>query len=727
MDAEERAYLESQLHTYRSHLHVLEQQEAKFGISTPPHIIIELADYRQKIGDLEARLRAPAAIRTTGPRHNLPRRDYDHFIGRQKELAELRRLLGPRNRAFVISIEGIGGIGKSALALECAYSLADQYSQLPEEERFDAIVWISAKRTYLTADGIRERRQVFRTLADVFTAIARVLDYPAITRARADEQHAVVEQVLREQRTLLILDNLETVDDENLLDFLHELPEPTKALVTTRYRITMARPIRLTGVEQADALLMIAEESSRRNVALSPAEQEKLWQHTGGVPLAIVWSIGLMDMGGSAESVLHRLSSSESDIARFCFEESMAQIRGKQAHKLILALSLFVSSASRETLGKIAGLEANPYSRDMGLADLVRLSLVNQVADRFSLLPLTRNFVLAEAAIDADWTAAARERLFDHLFAMVNAGSQAKLNWEATDLLERQLPDALAVFDQRSAELRYLTLDANERQIVPEQAALARRLLQFNRALVWVCRIRGYWGDCERLCHTGILIGQSLDDLVNTGYRYHDLCKLNYLRGDLASARAWAEKSRACFERAGAPRSICDVDRQLGLIALRGGDLDRAAVLLEQSKEEYARVGGLGSLASYLGSLGELAVARGDLEAAETYFGEAIEQLRQRNNIHNLAADLLNLSGVRLARGDTESAATHLSESQRLAEECGRADVIARGRHALALLELARGNRAPAETACRQALDLFRRLGMKREQAQAEALLARIE
>jgi ATP/maltotriose-dependent transcriptional regulator MalT len=88
--------------------------------------------------------------------------------------------------------------------------------------------------------------------------------------------------------------------------------------------------------------------------------------------------------------------------------------------------------------------------------------------------------------------------------------------------------------------------------------------------------------------------------------------------------------------------------------------------------------------------------------------------------------DLLNLSGVRLAQGDIDSAAAHLDESQRLAQECGRVDVIARGRQSMALLELARGNRAPAEANAHQALDLFRRLGMKREQAEAEALLARL-
>ncbi len=151
------------------------------------------------------------------PLHNLPPRDYERFVGRQKELADVRRLLlpYPKSRYHLVTIDGIGGIGKSALALEAAYSYCDGYAALPETERFGAIVWVSAKRSYLTADGILERRQAFRTIDDLYAAIAQVLDFPAITRARAEEQRAIVEQVLGEQRTLLILDNLETVDDED--------------------------------------------------------------------------------------------------------------------------------------------------------------------------------------------------------------------------------------------------------------------------------------------------------------------------------------------------------------------------------------------------------------------------------------------------------------------------------------------------------------------------------
>ena len=188
MDPTERAHVEQLLQISRAHLRELEKQAAALGLAAPPHVATQLTEYSQKVAELEQRLSAAL------PRHNLPPRDYERFVGRQPELEEVRRLLlpYPKSRHHLVTIDGIGGIGKSALALETAYTCCDQYAVLPEAERFDALVWVSAKRTYLTAGGLVERRQAFRTLDDLFTAIAQVLDFPAITRAPAQEQRAIV-------------------------------------------------------------------------------------------------------------------------------------------------------------------------------------------------------------------------------------------------------------------------------------------------------------------------------------------------------------------------------------------------------------------------------------------------------------------------------------------------------------------------------------------------------
>ena len=127
----------------------------------------------------------PPTIERALPWHNLPQRGYAQFVGRQAELEKLRQLMRPHphSRHFVVTIDGIGGVGKSALALELAHGYREQYATSATDERFDLIVWASAKRTLLTAGGIQQRHQTFNTLDDLYRAIATVCDQPASLQA----------------------------------------------------------------------------------------------------------------------------------------------------------------------------------------------------------------------------------------------------------------------------------------------------------------------------------------------------------------------------------------------------------------------------------------------------------------------------------------------------------------------------------------------------------------
>jgi LuxR family glucitol operon transcriptional activator len=442
------------------------------------------------------------------PRHNLPPRDYERFVGRQSELAELRRLLGSRSRAFVITIDGVGGIGKSALALEAAYSLCNAYEVLAEAERFEAIVWVSAKRTYLTTEGIVERRQTFRALNDLFTAIAEVLDFPAITRARAEEQLGIVEQVLAEQRTLLLIDNLETVDDEGLLHFLRELPAPTKAIVTTRHRIDVAHPLRLTGMPHEDALTLIDQEATRKGALLTTKQREQLWTRTGGMPLAIVWSIGLIGSGLPVEEVVRRLGQGQSDIVLFCFAESVEHLHERDPYWLLLALGLFATDASREALGVVAGLGDDTFGRDRGLEELLRLSLINKDGDRFSLLPLTRSFVQNELAKSPELMKQALPRLYDYFNVLTRDKGGWSKDWEGQELIERELPNLLAIIDDLFAGLRYQDAP-RQHQLEPDSVPLARLLCKIVPRVARTCRLRGHWSVSETLCLQAITVREA--------------------------------------------------------------------------------------------------------------------------------------------------------------------------------------------------------------------------
>jgi hypothetical protein len=217
---------------------------------------LEAADYyavTNLVGEL-----FPASATDTVPgleriRHNLPQPDYGKFIGRDEELRHLISLLRPhpQSRYPVIGIDGVAGVGKTSLALEVANYYLREQANLPRRGRFEAIVWTSAKENVLMGQGVVSRPRGLRTLSDIFSTISITLEEEEIIRARPEAQLGLVQRSLTRYRTLLIIDNMETVDDEQVLSFIREVPDPTKVLVTTRQRIDVSYPVRLGGLEKS--------------------------------------------------------------------------------------------------------------------------------------------------------------------------------------------------------------------------------------------------------------------------------------------------------------------------------------------------------------------------------------------------------------------------------------------------------------------------------------------
>jgi LuxR family glucitol operon transcriptional activator len=337
------------------------------------------------------------------PYHNLPQPDYIDFVDRDKELERILELLSPRSRAWVVVIDGIGGIGKSALALRVAYRCLSDYKRLSQDERFEAIVWTSAKPSTLTASGTKSCQRTTRNLDDILRIILKTLGYQHdIIETPVEEQIKLVQDILSQERTLLIVDNLETVEDERVYTFLHkQLPHPSKSIVTTRRRTDVSY-MRLAEMSPSASMALIAQEYTKKygekKVELTQSQANKLSQRTDGIPLAILWSVALMGLRDeSMETVLSHLDQTTGGLAHLYFEEIMQHIRGSDAHKLAVALTLFAEDADREALGHATGFGKDESSRDEGLAVSVRLSLVHQQADRFSLLPLTRSYLERES------------------------------------------------------------------------------------------------------------------------------------------------------------------------------------------------------------------------------------------------------------------------------------------------------------------------------------------
>jgi hypothetical protein len=330
--------------------------------------------------------------------HNLPNPEYGQFIGREKEIAQVMKILRPYpdSQYPLVTIDGIGGIGKSTLALEVANRYMSKQDRKSANEHFEAIIWTSAKQNILTIEGIVPRRNALRTLSDILNTISTVLLQTVEHVHSINDTIGLVTSLLTRRRTLLIVDNLETIDDPFVMEFLRELPAPTKAIVTTRHRLDVAYPVRLVGMTEDDADRLIAHECLKKSVPLDKTERHKLYQRTGGVPLAIVWSVAQISHGHTIGTVLKRLGQPNDDLIRFTFEQVMNQIRDSKAYDLLAALALSKTEATRDELGYVAGFESDIASRDEHLVKLEKLSLIQRLSNKFSILPLTRQFMLED-------------------------------------------------------------------------------------------------------------------------------------------------------------------------------------------------------------------------------------------------------------------------------------------------------------------------------------------
>ena len=275
--------------------------------------------------------------------HNL--RPRSEFIGREAEKARIHEAL--QSRSYLVSIDGIGGIGKTVLALEVAHECLRASRGEGSTDgiaTFDGFIWTTARDRDLTMNALLD-------------AVARTLDYLGIAQQPVEEKQVAVRKLLQDRPYLLIVDNFETVTDEGVRDFLLELPEPSKALITTReQKLRRVWSISLKGLAESEALALIR--STGRRLGLTALEHGEarvlrhLYEATGGTPLAIKWAVGqIKQRGQSLDTVLAALYQARGDIFDYIFARSWNLV-AENARQVLTVMPLFATSASR------AGIEA---------------------------------------------------------------------------------------------------------------------------------------------------------------------------------------------------------------------------------------------------------------------------------------------------------------------------------------------------------------------------------
>lgn len=336
--------------------------------------------------------------------NNLPPADYDPdggFIGRKIDLKRIASLvLGDLHRVWTIT--GAGGVGKTALAHKFCQNILSM-----REIPFDGVVWVSAKVERLSITGIEPIEPTVRNYEDLLDNILETFgwfdDIDKPLRVKEDSVNVIVRA--GHKGILLVVDNLETIRDARVIEFIKDFPPPSKVLITSRLGLgEVERRYHLKEMLPDDArtlLRTLAREKGADRLAELPDDVlTKYADKMSRYPLAIKWVVGQVSLGKDIDLAIGGLTESSGDVPRFCFEHIFEALLNEHARMVLFVLASHEKPITMGILSHISNLSAEDLEtslRELTIASLVipgqHQSSDEIIETKYEVLPLTRNYI----------------------------------------------------------------------------------------------------------------------------------------------------------------------------------------------------------------------------------------------------------------------------------------------------------------------------------------------
>ena len=682
------------------------------------------------------------------------------LVGRDDLFRQLKQRLLSESPVALSAINGLPGVGKTALATALAHDDELQASFA------DGVLWA----------GLGYEPDVLGLLSHWGTLLQCApadLTQRGQTTAWATSIHAAIGQ----RRMLLIIDDAWQITQA----LVFQVGGPHCAhLLTTRFpeiarRFSAEGTIVVRELDDTDGrrlLLRLAPEV----VQAEPQEAQALVAAVGGLPLALTLLGNYLRAQAHSgqprrvRAALHRLRSVGE---RLHLHESQPPIGGhpglsagaplslkvvigmsdqqvsKQARAALRALAVFppkpntfaeeaavtVSALPVETLDELtdAGLleSSGPerYTLHQTIADYARTHVTDErvtgrLVDYFvsyveahaaDSLALESESVNIVAALEAAFERGMLPALMKGVHAFVPLLITRGLYSVAEAQLQRSLQSAQALKDDAGQATAWLHLgkiaeqrgDYLQAQAHWQNSLILARESEHRTIVAQALReLGGLAWEQGQLHQAHLLLAEALDILRQLGEQRSVADALKRL-GNLVKEQGEPEQGRLLYEEALVvyrdlrdQRGIAITQHNLGVLAREQGQPEQARVLYEEALTILRRLGDQRSTAIVLGNLGNLARHQGQPEQAQQLLEEALVLHRQMENRRGLAFSLLNLGGLAAGQGQFEQAQRLLDEALVIFQGLGE------GRQsALTLREL--GTLARQQGQPEQALQLY--------------------
>ncbi|MEW6660104.1 MAG: FxSxx-COOH system tetratricopeptide repeat protein [Thermodesulfobacteriota bacterium] len=586
---------------------------------------------------------APRFPGSLPPIWNVPHQRNPNFTGREQLLKDLRASLtaGQATALTQAALHGLGGIGKTQLALEYAHRHAPDY---------DLVWWLRAETP--------------ATLAGDYADLAGPLDLPEKGAQEQEAAVAAVRHYLEQHgRWLLIFDN--AADPKDLENYL---PRGGSGyiLITSRYAAWRgtAQPLEVKVWPREEAIAFLLKRTGEQDVAAAGV----LAQELGDLPLALEQAAAYMEACGcTCAQYLPRFRSKRRALLRrgqwsrdypatvaTTWDISFKKLQEESpagADLLNLCAFWAPDDIPRELLAqgakhlpkKLAQVVNDPMALEAALEALQRCSLMAVGGDSLAV------HRLVQAVVRDRLHHKARQKWAGVAVEMVNAAlSEDDLyNLAIWPWYDRLLPHALAAGGHASTF----------------QVALAAGGRVLNQAGCYLQK-RAEFMEARKAYEGALALSEAAYGPIHphVATLEHNLGSVLQDQGDLSGARSHYERALAMDEAGCGPNHprVALLLNSVGSVLRAQGDLAGAKSCYERALaiDEAAYGPDHPAVARDANNLGFVFQALGDLTAAKAYCERslAIGEAVYGPDHPRVAVDLTNLGSVLQAQGDQAAA-----------------------------------------------------------------------
>ncbi len=622
-----------------------------------------------------------------------------YFTGRNNDLSLFKEAIESH---CIISIEGLGGIGKTEFASKC-------FELYLSEKR---VVWF---------DCDPDSKIEFLITQAGFSDVIKGENKTELTR------YSGFASLIEKNRMTLILDNFQDIEDKSFESFLtfasRRLNQARIILISrTHPKITDVElfPIRLSGLEE-DSILFAKQliESKYMEVKVDDEELTNVCESVNGHPLAIKLALQLLNYGEPSNDIIQRIVELEDSAEKLSSRLLDAIFKHPKStdseRSFLLQFSIFRRPISMRYINAVIDVEDIPQT----LYSLMDKLMINILDERYSTHPLIKEFcykilddksgvhIRASEYLKrnkpASFDPIHEEEIYFHYF-------KAGMNQECANLI--------------SDVGRYFIYTGNTSSLKQMLDSVQIEDEEYPEFFIYygdIAQIKGDWDNA--LTSFQKAFSPHID---NENVRAEGVVKYGemlFRKGQISDSLTYFKQGLEICRKIKYQQYESRALNDIGLCYNKFGESDLAHKMYTEALIIYEKIDDRSVVeireghANTLSNIGNLLVDENKVRRAEKKHKESLLINQEIGNKEGIAVYHNNIGTIKDRTNDFYGAKKEFEKCMVICEDIGNRSGIATAHNRLALIQVKTNDFAGARLSCKESLGISIEVGNRHEQA----------